>query len=80
MSGESPKDMPRRRHSTCSRKQGITRALVGGAGDIVAGDPPPAPRGWKVAIAPVEPGKEGPTRCSCSPTRLSRPPAMPSVM
>ena len=44
------------------KKQGITRALVGGAGDIVVGDPPPGARGWKVAIAPVEPGKGGPTR------------------
>ena len=26
------------------RAQGITRALVGGAGDIVVADPPPAPR------------------------------------
>jgi FAD:protein FMN transferase len=44
------------------KKEGITRALVGGAGDIVAGDPPPDATGWKVAIAPVEPGKGGPTR------------------
>ncbi len=44
------------------RKEGITRALVGGAGDIVAGDPPPGARGWRVAIAPLEPGKGGPHR------------------
>jgi thiamine biosynthesis lipoprotein len=44
------------------KKAGITRALVGGAGDIVVGDPPPDAAGWKVAIAPVEPGKGGPTR------------------
>ena len=44
------------------KKEGITRALVGGAGDIVVGDPPPDARGWKVAIAPLEPGKEGPPR------------------
>jgi FAD:protein FMN transferase len=34
---------------------GIRRALVGGAGDIVVGDPPPDADGWKVAIAPVDP-------------------------
>ena len=44
------------------KKEGITRALVGGAGDIVVGDPPPDAAGWKVAIAPLEPGKGGPTR------------------
>lgn len=36
-------------------KMGIRRALVGGAGDIVAGDPPPDAAGWRVAIAPVDP-------------------------
>jgi FAD:protein FMN transferase len=41
------------------KSRGITRALVGGAGDIVVGDPPPDAAGWKVAIAPVEPGKGG---------------------
>jgi FAD:protein FMN transferase len=44
------------------KKEGLTRALVGGAGDIVVGDPPPDARGWKVAIAPLEPGKGGPPR------------------
>ena len=34
---------------------GIRRALVGGAGDIVVGDPPPDAEGWTVAIAPVDP-------------------------
>ena len=34
---------------------GIRRALVGGAGDIVVGDPPPDAEGWKVAIAPLDP-------------------------
>ncbi len=37
------------------RSMGIQRALVGGAGDIVVGDPPPDAEGWKVAIAPVDP-------------------------
>ena len=44
------------------KKEGVTRALVGGAGDIVVGDPPPDARGWKIAIAPLEPGKAGPPR------------------
>lgn len=37
------------------KAMGIRRALVGGAGDIVVGDPPPDADGWKVAIAPVDP-------------------------
>ncbi len=41
------------------KSQGITRALVGGAGDIVVGDPPPDAAGWKIAIAPLEPGTGG---------------------
>jgi FAD:protein FMN transferase len=40
------------------RHYGITRALVAASGDIVAGDPPPGARGWKVAIAPLEKGAE----------------------
>jgi FAD:protein FMN transferase len=36
------------------RSMGIKQALVGGAGDIVGGDPPPDADGWKVAIAPVD--------------------------
>jgi len=39
------------------KKAGVTHALVGGAGDIVVGDPPPETRGWTIAIAPIEPGK-----------------------
>ncbi len=42
--------------------EGIKQALVGGAGDIVVGDPPPGARGWKVAIAPLEPGQSEPLR------------------
>jgi FAD:protein FMN transferase len=41
---------------------GMTRALVGGAGDIVVGDPPPEARGWKIAIAPLEPAQLRPPR------------------
>jgi FAD:protein FMN transferase len=37
------------------RSMGIPRALVGGAGDIAVGDPPPDAEGWRVAIAPVDP-------------------------
>jgi thiamine biosynthesis lipoprotein len=44
------------------KAQGITRALVGGAGDIVVSDPPPDASGWKIAIAPLEPGKGGAPR------------------
>ena len=41
---------------------GIKQALVAGAGDIAVGDPPPGARGWKVAIAPLEPGQSEPLR------------------
>ncbi len=41
------------------RRQGITRALVDGSGDVVVGDPPPGERGWRVGIAPLE-AKNGP--------------------
>jgi thiamine biosynthesis lipoprotein len=44
------------------KANGITRALVGGAGDIVVADPPPDSAGWKIAIAPLEPGKAGAPR------------------
>ncbi len=36
------------------KEQGITRCLVAGAGDIVAGDAPPDATGWTVGIAPLE--------------------------
>jgi FAD:protein FMN transferase len=39
------------------KSMGIRRALVGGAGDIVVGDPPPDADGWRVAIAPIDPGQ-----------------------
>jgi thiamine biosynthesis lipoprotein len=41
------------------KRAGISHALVGGAGDIVAGDAPPDKAGWTIAIAPVEPGTPG---------------------
>ena len=36
------------------KKQGITRALVAGSGDIAVGDPPPGAKGWRIGIAPLE--------------------------
>jgi thiamine biosynthesis lipoprotein len=38
------------------KKQGIDRALVAAGGDITVSNPPPDADGWKVAIAPLEPG------------------------
>ena len=37
------------------KKQGITRGLVRGSGDIAAGDPPPGETGWLIGIAPINP-------------------------
>src|SRR5207244_4652019 len=34
---------------------GISRVLVRASGDIAAADPPPGQRGWRVAIAPLNP-------------------------
>ena len=42
------------------RSQGITRALVGGAGDIVVADPPPDVAGWTIAIAGLNPSEAEP--------------------
>jgi FAD:protein FMN transferase len=42
------------------RGLGITRALVGGAGDIVVGDPPPDASGWTIGIASLNPSESGP--------------------
>lgn len=45
------------------RSLGVTRSLVAGAGDIVAGDPPPGEAGWRVGVAPLEaPGTARPER------------------
>jgi thiamine biosynthesis lipoprotein len=44
------------------RNQGCPRALVAGAGDIVAGDPPPDAQGWTIGVAPLEePGSSRPS-------------------
>jgi len=37
------------------RANGITRALVAGAGDIVVGDPPPNSEGWTIGVASLYP-------------------------
>ena len=45
------------------KKEGVPSALVAGAGDIAAGDPPPGPAGWVVGVAPIEdPGTAPPER------------------
>jgi thiamine biosynthesis lipoprotein len=44
------------------KRMGINRALVAAAGDIVVGDAPPDARGWKIAIAPLEPAQTRPPR------------------
>jgi thiamine biosynthesis lipoprotein len=36
------------------RDRGIPRALVGGSGDMSAGDPPPGQTGWKIEAAPLD--------------------------
>jgi thiamine biosynthesis lipoprotein len=33
---------------------GVARALISGGGDMVAGDPPPGQRGWRIEIAPLD--------------------------
>jgi thiamine biosynthesis lipoprotein len=33
---------------------GLTRTLITGAGDMVAGDPPPGESGWKIELAPLD--------------------------
>lgn len=43
------------------REAGISRALVAGAGDIVAGEPPPGRSGWIVGIASLD-AEQGATR------------------
>lgn len=40
------------------KTQGVTRALVAAAGDIVVTDPPPGAEGWRIGIASLD----GPTR------------------
>jgi thiamine biosynthesis lipoprotein len=35
---------------------GLKQALINASGDIAAGDPPPDRQGWKIGVAPLEPG------------------------
>ncbi|MFO0952632.1 MAG: FAD:protein FMN transferase [Isosphaeraceae bacterium] len=44
------------------RRQGLTQCLIAGAGDIVAGDPPPGRDGWTVGIAPLDAPNAPPRR------------------
>lgn len=44
------------------KKEGITRALVAGAGDIVVSGAPPDAEGWTIGIAPLEGPNAKPTR------------------
>jgi thiamine biosynthesis lipoprotein len=43
------------------KKRGITRAIIDGSGDVLAGDPPPGKEGWRVGIAPLD-AKAPPSR------------------
>lgn len=42
------------------KKHGITRALVAAGGDIAVSGPPPERPGWRIKIAPLEPGADRP--------------------
>lgn len=44
------------------RDRGVSRALVAAAGDIAAGDPPPASDGWRIGIASLDTGEAGARR------------------
>ncbi len=45
------------------KREGVDRALVAGAGDIVVSGPPPGAEGWTVGIAPLEaPGGSEPSK------------------
>ena len=40
------------------KRFGISRALVAAAGDIAVGSPPPRKPGWRIEVAPLEPGPD----------------------
>jgi thiamine biosynthesis lipoprotein len=42
------------------RAEGVDRALVAGAGDIVVSGPPPDAEGWTIGVATLEPSKQPP--------------------
>ena len=44
------------------RRQGLTRALVAGGGDMALGDPPPGKKGWRIEIAPLDVTNAPPAR------------------
>jgi thiamine biosynthesis lipoprotein len=44
------------------KERGIRSALVGGAGDMAASDPPPDKKGWRIAVAPLDATNAPPTR------------------
>ena len=44
------------------REHGISRALVTGAGDMAAGEPPPGKPGWRIELPPLDVTNRPPTR------------------
>jgi len=44
------------------RARGVTRALISGGGDMVAGDPPPGKKGWRIEVAPLDVTNAPPAR------------------
>ena len=44
------------------RARGVTRALVSGGGDMVAGDAPPGKKGWRIEVAPLDVTNAPPAR------------------
>ena len=44
------------------RSHQLTRALVSGGGDMVAGDPPPGQRAWRIELAPLDATNAPPVR------------------
>lgn len=44
------------------KEHGIRSALVGGSGDMAASDPPPARKGWRIEVAPLDAPDAPPTR------------------
>lgn len=43
-------------------KHGVRRAIIDASGDMLAADPPPGKKGWKVGVLPLEPKKGAPSR------------------
>ena len=53
------------------RERGITRALVGGSGDMTASDAPPGQPGWRIEVAPLDTPDAPPARSSILRTTAS---------